>query len=47
MRCEIGDKELSERIRITCAARHDHITHTHSLERKNRTLVKVRVLWTA
>lgn len=40
MRCEIGDKKLSERIRITCAAPHDHITHTHThtLERKNRTL---------
>ena len=38
MRCEIGDKKLSERIRITCTAPHGHITHTHSLERKNRTL---------
>lgn len=30
MRCEIGDKKLSKSTRMTCAAPHDHITHTHT-----------------
>ena len=30
MRCEIGDKKLSKRFRMICAAPHDHITHTHT-----------------